>query len=307
MSKTVLIGGGTGLIGQRLATLLQDRGDRPRLLTRQSTPGEHRFPRYVWDARAQTIDPAALAGVTHVVNLAGAGIADGRWTDRRKALIIESRTDTTQLLAEAVLRHAPPVEAFVSASAIGYYGHRGDALLDEDSGPGEGFLSESTILWERAVGEFAGQTGIRTCALRTGIVLSTAGGALEKMLVPARLGVSGYFGNGRQYYSWIHIDDIARAYLAALDDERFVGPVNAVAPEPVTCKTLAQVLAKALPNPCVAAPVPAFGLRLAFGEMAHTVLDSTRVVSDKLEHELGFGFAFPAIGPALSDLLEREV
>ena len=307
MPKTVLIGGGTGLVGSRLAQLLTDRGDGVRLLTRSPDRRDAPYPLFHWDAARGTLDARALDGVTHVVNLAGAGIADARWTARRKALVIESRTDTTALLADAVQAHGPRVEAFVSASAVGYYGDRGDALLDEDSGPGEGFLSESTLLWERAVGEFAGQTGVRTCALRTGIVLSTRGGALEKMLQPARLGVSGYFGNGRQYYSWIHIDDVAGAYLAALDDERYVGPLNAVAPNPATCKTLAQVLAKALPNPCIAAPVPAVGLRLAFGEMAHTILDSTRVVSDKLEHGLGYRFRFPELRGALDDLLRREI
>ena len=303
MPITVLIGGGTGLVGSRLAQLLADRGDGVRLLTRSPDRADAPHPLFHWDAARGTIDARALDGVTHVVNLAGAGIAEARWTARRKALIIESRTETTRLLADAVQAAGPGVEAFVSAGAIGYYGDRGDELLDEASGPGEGFLSESTLLWERAVGEFAGQTGVRTCLLRTGIVLSTRGGALEKMLTPARLGVSGYFGAGRQYYSWIHLDDIARAYAAALDDDRFVGPVNAVAPAPVTCKHLAQVLAKALPNPCIAAPVPAVGLRLALGEMADTVLDSTRVVSDRLEHELGFRFDFPEVEGALGDLV----
>ena len=303
MSKTVLIGGGSGLVGQRLTRLLAERGDEVRILTRSPERAGGPHEEFGWDAARGTIEAAALAGVTHVVNLAGAGIAEARWTPRRKALIIESRTGTTQLLADAVADTGAGVEAFVSAGAIGYYGDRGDQLVDEDSAPGTGFLSESTILWERAVGEFAGQTGVRTCVLRTGIVLSPDGGALEKMLTPARLGVSGYFGAGSQYYSWIHIDDIARAYLAALDDERFSGPVNAVAPEPVTCKTLAQVLAKALPNPCIAAPVPAFGLKLALGEMSHTVLDSTRVSAAKLDIDLGFDFRFREIEPALRDLV----
>lgn len=303
MSKTVLIGGGTGLVGSRLAALLAARGDDVRLLTRHPDRSRSPYPLYGWNAARHEIDPAALAGVTHVVNLAGAGIADARWSPSRKALIIESRTATTQLLAEAVSAADQPIDAFVSASAIGYYGDRGDELVDEDSAPGEGFLSESTILWERAIGEFAGLTGVRTCALRTGIVLSTDGGALEKMLAPARLGVSGYFGSGAQYYSWIHIDDVARAYLTALDDERYRGPINAVAPEPVTCKRLARVLAEALPNPCIPAPVPALGLRLAFGEMSHTILDSTRVSAAKLDIDLGFAFAHREITTALADLV----
>ncbi len=304
MKKTILIGGGTGLIGTRLAELLRDRGDEVRLLSRD--PAQiTQYEAFDWDAEAGTIDPRALDGVTHVVNLAGAGIADGRWSAGRKRVIIESRTKTTALLAEAIRGRGEQVRAFVSASAVGYYGNRGEQVLTESDRPGEGFLSESTILWERAVGEAAGLTGVRTAALRTGIVLATGGGALEKMLITARLGVSGYFGDGQQWYSWIHLEDICRMYAAALDDERYIGPVNAVAPEPATCKTLAQVLAQALPNPAVPLPVPAFGLRLALGEMSHTVLDSTRVSAAYVREALDFGFEFPTLQGALDDLVSE--
>ncbi len=304
MKKTILIGGGTGLIGTRLAEMLSDRGDDVRLLSR-SPADIVDYLAFDWDARRGTLDPQALDGVTHVVNLAGAGIADGRWTDTRKRAVIESRTYTTALLADAIEARGAQIRAFISAGAIGYYGNRGERLLTEDDRPGTGFLSESTILWERAVGELAGQTGVRTCLLRTGIVLATEGGALQKMLLTARLGVSGYFGDGQQWYSWIHLDDICRLYIAALDDERFVGPINAVAPEPVRCKTLAQVLAEALPNPAIAAPVPAFGLRLALGEMSHTVLDSTRVSDDLVRETLGFTYDFPTVAAALENLVGR--
>ena len=301
MSKTVLIGGGSGLIGTRLSALLAERGDEVRWLSR--TPGDDPYPSFHWDAERATIDSRALAGVTHVCNLAGAGIADGRWTNARKQLIIESRTQTTALLAEAIRTAGPSVEAFVSASAIGYYGNRGDQIVREDDPAGTGFLSESTVLWERAIGELAGETGVRTVALRTGIVLSTRGGALEKMLAPARLGVSGYFGSGRQWYSWIHLEDVCRIYLAALDDDRYAGPINAVSPSPVRNKHLAQVLAEAVSNPAVAAPVPSVGLKLAFGEMSHTILDSTRVSADFLGDGLGFSWQYPELQPALAHLI----
>ena len=302
MQYTVVIGGGTGLVGSRLAELLVADGHEARILSR-SPERVTGHPAFAWDTDRGYVDPAALAGATHVVNLAGAGIADARWTDDRKALIISSRTLTTDLLSAAIREHGSEVRAYVSASAIGYYGDAGEDWCREDDPPGDGFLSESTVAWEEAVRQLAGATGLRTCMLRTGIALSPGGGALAKMLPPARLGVSGYFGSGRQWFSWIHLDDLCRAYVAALADEAYEGPVNAVAPTPVRGKTFARVLAEAVPNPAVALPVPAVGLRLALGEMAHTVLDSARVSSTRLVDRLGFDFAYADARAALDDLL----
>lgn len=301
--KIVLIGGGTGLVGSRLADLLAAAGHGPRILTRHPERRDSPYPLFGWDPDRDYVDSDALADATHVVNLAGAGIADARWTDARKRLIISSRADTTALLARAIARDGRDVRAFVSASAIGYYGDRGDAWVSEASTPGGGFLAESTRAWEAAIERAAATTGRRTAYLRTGIALSPDGGALEKMLLTARLGLSGYFGDGRQWYSWIHLDDLCRAYLAALDDERYVGPVNAVAPVPVRNRELARVLAKAVGNPALAVPVPAFALKLALGEMSHAVLDSTRVSARKLTDDLSFDYAFPTAGAALGDLL----
>jgi len=302
MAKTILIGGGTGLIGSRLAEMLRERGDTVRILTRKPAQVAE-YEAFAWDMRKQTIDAAAFNGTTHVVNLAGAGIADGRWTDARKKLIIDSRGQTTALLAKGILEHGKKVEAFISASAIGYYGNSGETWMKEGDDPGDGFLSESTVAWEKAIIGAATSTGVRSCWLRTGIALSPDGGALEKMLEPARFGVSGYFGNGAQWYSWIHLDDLAKIYMAAIDDERYTGPINATAPIPVRNKRLAKVLAKALSNPAIALPVPAFGLKLVFGEMSHTILDSCRVSSQKLVDELGFDFAFPELEGALTHLV----
>ncbi|MFK8056041.1 MAG: TIGR01777 family oxidoreductase [Saprospiraceae bacterium] len=303
MAKTILIGGGTGLVGTRLADMLTERGDAVRILSRRPEQVAD-YEAFAWDMRGQTIDAAAFSGTTHVVNLAGAGIADGRWTDERKKLIIDSREQSTGLLAKGISEHGQKVEAFISASAIGYYGNRGDGWMKESEDPGEGFLSESTIAWEKAIQAAADATpDVRSCWLRTGIALSPDGGALEKMLEPARFGVSGYFGNGEQWYSWVHIDDLARIYMAAIDDSAYTGAVNATSPIPVRNKHLAKVLAKAVDNPALALPVPAFGLKLVFGEMSHTILDSCRVSSQKLVDELGFDFAFPDVESALEDLL----
>ena len=301
---TVLIGGGTGLVGSRLAHLLHDAGHVPRILTRDpGRAGSSRFAHYRWDVGRDYVDPEALAGATHVVNLAGAGIADARWTDARKEAIVRSRVATTALLARAIRAAGGGVEAFVSASAIGYYGDRGEAWVDEGADPGAGFLSASTVAWERALREGAEVAGVRAAWLRTGIALSPAGGALAEMLAPARLGLSGYFGHGRQWYSWIHLDDLCGVYLAALADARYEGPVNAVAPVPVRSRELARALARAVANPALAVPVPALALRLALGEMSRTVLDSTRVSSRRLVDGLGFDFAYPTAAGALAQLL----
>lgn len=304
MANTILIGGGSGLIGTHLSEVLTDRGDKVRLLTRTPDEVQH-YPSYAWDANAGTIDEGALEGVTHVINLAGAGIADGRWTDSRKKLIIDSRTTTTALLARAIKARGKEVKAYISASAIGYYGDRGERLLQEDDLPGSGFLSKSTEAWEYAIGQLAGLTGVRTCALRTGIVLTPEGGALAKMLQPAQFGLSGYFGDGQQWYSWIHIDDIVGLYLGAIDDSNYEGPINAVAPQPVRNKEFAQVLAKAVSNPALSVPVPKLAMQLVFGEMSHTILDSTKVSARKSTEELGYEFAFPNLEPAMHDLLEK--
>ena len=292
--KTILLGGGTGLIGARLAQLLKARGDEVRILSRHPEKVDD-YKSFGWDAKAMTIDSAAIAGVTHVVNLAGAGIADKRWTPERKELIIASRVNTTRLLSELIQQGGSEVEAYISASAIGYYGDSGEVWVGEDAPPGSGFLSESTLAWEAAVAALADATGVRTCALRTGIVLTSAGGALEKMLQPTRIGVSGYFGNGKQWYSWIHLDDICGIYLAAIDDAAYSGPVNAVAPHPVSNKQLARVIAAAVAHPVVTLPVPTFGLRLVLGEMSHTILDSCRVSSEKLVEELGYVFEWEEV------------
>lgn len=297
---TVLIGGGSGLVGTRLSEMLKDRGYSVIHLSRKPNL-DAAFPAYGWDFHARYIDPEALVQADYIVNLAGAGIADRPWTEARKQLIIDSRVETNRLLIEecTALNHRP--RAFISGAAIGYYGNRGDELVDETSDPGSGFLSESCVAWENSIDEMR-QTGVRTVAIRIGLVLSPKGGALEKMLIPVRLGVSGYFGTGKQWYSWVHLDDLCNMFIYALENVALKGTYNGVAPNPERNKVFAQALAKAAPRKQMVLPVPAIALRMAMGEMADTVLYSTRVSSAKIE-ETGFEFQFPHLLDALQDLL----
>lgn len=298
----VLIAGGSGLIGMRLSELLTEQGHEVRHFSR-SAAGTSPYATFQWDVARGTYDAAAFRGVTHVIHLAGAGIADARWTDRRKQLIIESRTESTRLLKKGIAAHGPTVKAYLAGSAIGFYGDSGEKLVTEEAPAGEGFLSESVSIWEQAIQEIPEELNLPTLVVRTGIVLSPKGGALQKMLLPLHLFVSSYFGNGQQWYSWIHLDDICRIFAKGVSDDDFRGLYNGVAPKPVRNKTLARALITASKKPAFLLPAPAFILRLALGEMSHTILDSCQVSSAKL-NDSGFTFDHPSIVPALEDLLQ---
>lgn len=302
--KTVLIGGGTGLVGTRMSQLLRENGYEVRHLSRTRNL-DAEFPAYHWDTKTMEIDADALKNVDYVVNLAGAGIADKRWTKERKKLIIESRTQTTDLLRGYIERGDLKPKAFISASAVGYYGNRGNDLMTEDAAPGDGFLSQSVILWEDAV-KMIEDTGLRTVRIRTGIVLSKQGGAMPELMKTFPIGVGAYFGSGDAYYSWVHIDDIAKIHIYAMENEKLHGIYNAVAPNPSRMKEMVMQMKEAYSRPVLVMPAPEFGIKLAFGELSHTVLDSTRVSSEKLEKS-GFKFEFPELLPALQDILKREV
>lgn len=302
---TILIGGGSGLIGERLSVLLTEAGHEVRHLSRKPRPFAL-FKTYEWDIYEQTYDPEAFVNLTHVINLAGAGIADTRWTENRKKLIIESRTKSTELLQKAILKHSPKLKAYIAGTANGYYGHRGDTWLNEDNKPGKGFLSTSTQNWEAAVHQLTKATNLPTLIIRTGIVLSTQGGALPKMLLPLKAFTSTYFGDGSQYYSWIHLDDICRIFMRGVTDDSFRGIYNGSAPEPATNKQLAQALIDATGKSAVLVPAPAFAMRLAFGEMADTILNSTRTSANNLIAK-GFIFEFPDLVTAIQDLLARKI
>jgi hypothetical protein len=301
MPQKVLITGGTGLIGSRLTELLLEKGYEVAYLSRRKSEGT-RVKAYLWDLEKGYVAEEAIGGADCIIHLAGAGVADERWTARRKKEILESRTQSSRLLYEGLQRVPNQVKTFLSASAIGIYGaDRGDQLLTETSPPGSDFLAEVTKAWEGAVQPVAG-LGIRTVLLRIGIVLSGKGGALAKMAQPVRLGAGSPLGSGKQWVSWIHVDDLCRLFMYALENPGVRGPYNAVAPEPATNEALTKQIAEVLGKPLFLPNVPAFALRLAVGEMADAVLGSAKVSSQKVA-QAGFTYQFPTLTPALQDLL----
>lgn len=292
--------GSTGLIGSALVPFLTAGGHRVFRLVRGHAAGLD----YIrWDPARGVRDVALLEGADGVVHLAGENIAGGRWTAPRKAAIRRSRVEGTRRLCQALARLARPPKVLVCASAIGYYGDRGDQVLTEEASPGNDFLALVCREWEEAAAA-ATKTGIRVVNLRFGIVLSPAGGALQKMLLPFRLGAGGRIGSGRQYWSWIALDDVVGAVHHALVTEALAGPANAVAPSPVTDAEFTRVLGRVLHRPTIA-PLPAFAARLLLGEMADALLlASARVIPRRLQ-ETGYAFRFPDLEAALRHLLGR--
>ena len=297
----VLISGASGLVGSRLARSLVARGDQVQRLVRRAPEGTDELE---WNPADITggLDPLAL-DTDAVVHLAAENIAEGRWNAAKRARIRDSRVIGTRTLSEALARATAPPRVLVSASAVGYYGERGDALLDETSARGAGFLPQICADWEAATRP-AEETGIRVVKLRLGVVLDRERGALAKMRLPFKLGLGGRVGSGRQFMSWIAIADLVRAIAFALDTEQLTGPVNAVAPEPVTNAAFTAALGGALSRPTLL-PMPAFAARLAFGPMADDLLlASTRAVPGVLR-DAGFTFDTPGIDGALRATLDH--
>ncbi len=289
-----LISGASGLIGAALKTALSARGDRVLSLTRRNAQSDSEI---TWDPAANALDSSRLTDIDAVIHLAGENIAARRWTAAQKARIRDSRIQGTALLAQTLASVSSPPKVFISASAIGYYGNREDELLTEDSAPGDGFLAEVSVAWERAALP-AAEAGIRTVHPRIGIVLSRNGGALAKMRLPFKLGLGGTIGSGNQYMSWITLDDLVSVFLFALDNESISGAINAVSPTPVTNREFTKTLARVLSRPAIF-PLPAFAARLALGEMADALLlASTRVISTRLE-KTSFSFAHTDLESAL--------
>ncbi len=297
---TILIGGGSGLVGRHLSELLTKQGHRVSHLSRQRGHS-YPYPRFYWNIDQQTIDPAALENIDVVINLAGAGIADARWSASRKKQLISSRVMSTQLLRKALEGMAEPPKTFISASAVGYYGDRGDEWLPETAEPGDGFLADCCRAWEAAAAEVA-NTGLRTVIFRIGLVLAKDGGALARLRLPLKLGMAPHFGTGQQYYPWVHIHDLCRLMTRAITDEQMRGVFNAAGPEPVTHRTFMQALVQVTGRRSLVFGVPAFVLRLMMGEMADVVLSSNRVSVDKLQQS-GFKFHYTGLPEALRAVL----
>ena len=295
----VLISGATGMIGSALSQELADGGHRVNRLTR--SPGSS--DDVGWDPSAGEVSTSRLEGVDAVVHLAGESIAEGRWTSARKRRILESRRQGTRLLAETIANLSEPPGVMVSASAVGYYGDRGNELLREQSGPGNNFLAEVCQVWEGAA-DPARRAGIRVVHTRFGIVLSPKGGALGTTLPIFKLGGGGRIGNGRQYWSWVALDDVVGSIIHALTSDALEGPANVGSPNPLTNAEYTKVLGKVLNRPTFFA-VPAPAIRVVIGGMADALLlASQRMEPAKLE-ETGYEFRYPELEGALRHLLGR--
>ena len=299
----ILVTGATGFIGRTTVLFLRDRGHEIVVLTRDSDKAVVRLPIacpvFSWKGEGPPPDKA-FAGVEAVVHLAGENLIN-RWTPSRKRKIIKSRTESTRQLVAAMQKLDHPPKVFVCASAIGYYGDRGDELLGESSGPGKGFLPELCQRWEEAARQ-AEEQGMRVVSLRIGMVLGHDGGALQPMLPPFRMGFGGKVGSGRQWMSWIHVRDLAGLILHAIETESMQGSVNAVSPHPATNVVFTQTLAMVLKRPHMFA-VPGSILRFIMGETSQVVLTSQRV---RAPQEAGYQFMFPELKEALEDICNKE-
>lgn len=301
----VLVTGASGLVGTALVALLQTGGHDVFRLVRSPTESTSAHdPEISWDPAAGTIDKARLEGFDAVVHLAGENIGEGRWTADKKRRIHDSRAEGTRLLAETLAQLDRPPRVLISASAIGFYGDRGAELVDETSSAGTGFLPDVCQDWE-AASVPAQDAGIRVAKLRFGVILTPAGGALEKMLLPFKMGGGGVIGSGRQYWSWVGLDDVLGAIHHAIMTEGLAGPVNVVAPHPATNREFTKTLGSVLHRPTIV-PLPSFAARLALGEMGdELILASTRVSSQRLE-DSQYQFRYPQLDAALQHVLGKS-
>jgi uncharacterized protein (TIGR01777 family) len=304
MQQNILITGGTGLVGTRLSEKLIEKGYTVSILSRNA--GEGKIKKYRWDLKADHIDDAAIATADYIIHLAGAGVFDKRWTSSFKKEILDSRVNSTNLLGKKIASIPNSIKAVISASAIGIYGFdTGDNWQTETSPSGDGFLAEITKKWEAATESIA-KAGKRLAIIRIGIVLSDKGGALQELSRPVKYFAGASLGSGNQYVSWIHMDDLCDMFIYAIENEKLSGVYNAVAPEPVTNKTLTKEIDKVLNRPLWLPNVPSFVMKLIVGaEQALIVLGGNRVSAKKIM-EKGFKFKFASLTNALSDLLKNN-
>jgi len=306
MQKKIIITGATGLIGKKLSKVLASRGDEVTVFSRNIESAKKILP-YIknfaaWNYRNPDEWKNHLDGKDAIVHLAGINLFSRRWDDNFKKEIVDSREVSTRNLVQSLKDCKDKPGVFVSASGVGYYGDGGDTILPEYSPKGNDFLAYVCEIWERE-SQNAGDYGIRNIQIRTGIVLSPEDGALKQMLLPFKLFIGGPLGNGKQWFPWLHIDDIVDIYIHAIDNKNISGPVNAASPGLVRMKEFAKTLGKVLRRPSIF-PVPEFALRIVVGEAAETVVTGQRVSVDKLLKS-GYKFGFENLGEALKDLLSK--
>ncbi len=298
--KKVLITGGTGLVGSRLTEILLQKGYKVAFLSRKPNPMAY-IPTFGWDIEKKYIDEKAFEDVNFVVHLAGENVGEKSWSDTQKQQILNSRINSTLLLAQKIQDLEIPLESFVSASAIGYYGtDTGEKICDENTLPANDFLANVTKEWENAV-FFLKNLEINYIVLRIGVVLSPKGGALPKLTQPIRWGAGASLGTGKQFLSWIHIDDLCEMIIFSME-KKLLGVYNAVAPNPVRNEEMTKMIAKTLKKPLILPNVPSFVLNLMLGEFSKSVLGGSNISVNKMLNE-GFSFKYPTLEPALKNLL----
>ena len=300
----ILISGGTGLVGKALSNHLLSKGHEIRILSR-NPKSTNNIKSFYWDVEKNEIDEKAFEGVEHIVHLAGSGIADKRWTDARKQEIIDSRVNSMKLITSIVKKKNIQLKSFVGASAIGIYGMISSETIYTETDKGQDdFLSQSCIKWENAYQEIQTLSN-KNCIIRIGVVLSKDGGALKRLLPMFQLGLGSSVGNGKQYMPWIHIDDLVSIFHESLFNPNYNGVYNAVSLEETSNQAFSKQLAKSLSKPFFLPNVPAFILKLVFGEMANVLLEGSRISSKKLTN-VGFQFQYPMLSEALSVIVSKK-
>lgn len=297
----VLISGGTGLVGKHLCKKLQEIGYDVSILSRTRKKGAE-IHTYTWDLNKNEIEKEAIDTADFIIHLAGEEIGKKRWTTKRKLQIADSRIKTGQLIFNKIKEQKKDLKAFISASAIGYYGTlTSDKIFSETDMPANDFLGQTCRKWEQMSDRFM-ELGIRTVKIRTAVVLTKRGGALSKMIIPIRMGIGSAMGNGKQYLPWIHINDLCGIYIKAIEDSQMIGAYNAVSPEHITNKEFTKIVARILKKPFWFPNIPAIVMKLFFGKMSEILLRGSRVSSEKIQ-TTGYKFLFPNLEIALKQLL----
>ena len=296
----VLITGGTGLLGTKIAEILNNKGFRVHILGRMASKKKP-IPAFEWHYQQEKIDPLAFDNIQHIIHLAGANVGEDRWTIQRKKEIMESRVNSAHFLFDYIQKNKIKIDSFVSGSATGFYGDTGDYLNTETDKKGIGFLADVCDEWEKAANKFEALNA-RVVKIRTGVVLSQEGGALPKIILSLKGNIGTVLGSGNQYYSWIHIDDIANIFVEAILNPKMEGIYNGVSPQPVIFSAIIDSAAKAMNKKHINITIPSFALKLAMGEQSAIVLDSCKVSAQKIM-DADFQFQFPSIEMAMKDLL----
>ncbi|MEP4531808.1 MAG: TIGR01777 family oxidoreductase [Cyclobacteriaceae bacterium] len=301
MPNKILITGGSGLVGNHLSNLLTEAGHQVVHLSR-NVSGNEPYPTFKWDIHKGEIDETAFDQVTHIVHLAGAGVADKKWTDERKKVILDSRIKSTELLFTYASKLDLNLKSYISASAIGLYPYNDEVWAYEHTDPGEGFLPDVVKEWEKAADLFQGVASV--AKVRIGVVLSPEGGAMAEIARPIKMFAGAPLGSGQQVMSWIHIHDLAGIFKFIIEEE-IQGVFNATSPNPATNAQLTRCIARALQKPLILPKVPAFVMKMMLGQMAEIVLKGSKVSSAKIQ-TAGFNFKFPELDEAVKDLLGKK-